>query len=63
MLSQSEQIANLERQVAELDARYTAAVVELAKLRSENTTLKLVLDGADAIERSLRDRLHRKEQN
>jgi regulator of replication initiation timing len=56
MLPLEEQIANLERQIRELDARYTQVLVELARLRSETTTLKLMLDGADAVERSLRDR-------
>jgi hypothetical protein len=56
MLSQSEQIATLERQVAELDARYTQALAELARLRSETTTLKLMLDGASTVEQSLRQR-------
>jgi len=56
MLSQSEQIANLERQVRELDERYRKALVELNRFRSENTTLKLMLDGADVVERSLQQR-------
>jgi hypothetical protein len=88
MLSKDEQIANLERQVRELDERYTQALVsinrlnndtgllltsqevkdnanialkaEVARLRSENTTLKLMLDGADVIERSMRQRLESK---
>jgi hypothetical protein len=38
MLSQSEQIKNLERQVRELDERYTKALVEIARLRSQNQT-------------------------
>jgi hypothetical protein len=56
MLSQSEHIRNLERQVRELDARYTQALAELNRLRSENTTLKLMLEGASTVEQSLRQR-------
>jgi hypothetical protein len=35
MLSQSEQIANLERQVRELDAHYVKALTNLARANSE----------------------------
>ena len=55
MLSQSEQIANLERQVRELDERYTQALVEIARLRSRNQTQ------SETIERyrdELADRTH-----
>jgi hypothetical protein len=56
MLPHEEEITNLERQVAELDARYAQALAELNRMRSENTTLKLMLDGASTVEQSLRQR-------
>ena len=56
MLSKDEQIANLERQVRDLDKRYTEALTEVARLKSRIITYEQLLEGADAIERSIRQR-------
>jgi len=56
MLSKDEQIANLERQVRDLDKRYTETLTEVARLKSRIITYEQLLEGADAIERSIRQR-------